>query len=87
MRKYFTEIIGFIVGDERRHPFFGTIFFKFYNMGNLYKYSHEIKLKNKIKKIKSKQMKIQSESEKEKELDIFLDLAKQIAEGDYVIYF
>ena len=82
---HFSELIGFIIGEENRHPFFGTIVIKYYSMGDLYEYAHEIKRKNDRlnKKFKSNNMKnqIEIEKEREEEIKIFLDLAKQIAEG------
>jgi hypothetical protein len=38
-KDYFSEFIGFILGENARHPYYGTIVIKLYNMGDLSSYT------------------------------------------------
>jgi len=39
--EYFSEFIGFILGNHETHPYYGTIVFKLYNLGDLSDYAVE----------------------------------------------
>jgi hypothetical protein len=40
-KEYFSELIGFILGNYETHPYYGTIVFKLYNLGDLSDYAIE----------------------------------------------
>jgi len=71
-KEYFTELIGFILGIDEYHPYYATIVLKWYNLGDLYDFAFDINdsnLKNQIEKLESK------------DINVFLDIAHQIARG------
>lgn len=87
-KMYFSEFVGFIFDEENKHPYFGTIVMKWYNMGDLFRYANEIKhemeKRNEIKESSKKKCLNFSRAhtkQSKKEIKILLDLANQIATG------
>ena len=80
---YFSEFIGFSLNDSESDPFFGNILIKYYPLGDLCIYSRKLSDPTKFKNYDKF-----NEEQKEdslKEVLQLVDLAKQIAEGKFVL--
>ena len=93
-KKYISEFIGFIFNDDSKDPYFGTIVIKWYNMGDLYEYAHNIEYEREklILVLESDKTKFwnlckMQANQSRKEIDILFDLANQIAIGTLIIFF
>jgi hypothetical protein len=84
-REYFSELIGFILGIETFHAFYGTIVLKWYNMPDLHIYAQDINsvyLRGGHEKLKD-----EKKLAAPKEIRDFLDIAHQIARGkNFLLY-
>ena len=98
-KEYFSELLGFVLGYEEYHPYFGTIVLKWYNMPDLITFSYII---DHGQYDIEKSDEYQSESETiemimnhikvfeanfNEEMDVFLDIAHQIAKGFLEVFF
>lgn len=93
-KKYISEFIGFILNDDSKDPYFGTIVIKWYNMGDLYEYANDIEWERekRILALESDKTKCwdlckMQANQSKKEIDILFDLANQIAIGNSIMIF